>query len=189
MATTSAENTQSNIVDMASVLARIQALENDKSSLSAELQQKDAKIEKLTESKRAEMQQMLETTISAFLTDLQPKDVKAVEEVKSGLERCALKGTDNPIWDVVACASAAHAVRVNELETLRVEVNAFREKEKQLQGGMFSTEGARTQAGSGNKRKSDDISSSTTDNGVPDIFEEFTRNIIQTGGTQGIFTE
>lgn len=177
---------EGSIVDMASVLARIQALENDKSSLTAELQQKDAKIDKLTESKRAEMQQMLQTTISTFLTDLQPKDVKAVEEVKSGLERIALKGTDNAIWDVVACASAAHAVRVNELETLRVEVNAFRDKEKQLQGGMFSNEEARMQGGSGGKRKSDEISS---DNSAPDIFAEFSRSIIQTGGNNGIYTE
>lgn len=117
------------------------------------------------------------------------QDASAVEQVKHGLQQCANNGKDNAVWEVVACASAAHALRVNELETLRVEVNAFRDKEKQLQGGMFADAESRSQAGSGSKRKSDEISSSTTDNGVPDIFEEFTRSIINTGGNSGIFTE
>ena len=67
------QNTSSGVLDMASVLSKIQLLEREKAELSHQILQKDNKLAKLTESKRAEMQQVLETTISKFLQDLQTK--------------------------------------------------------------------------------------------------------------------
>lgn len=55
------------LVDIASVLSKIQSLEKEKAELSQQLTAKDAKLDKLTESKRAEMQQVLQTTIAKFL--------------------------------------------------------------------------------------------------------------------------
>ena len=43
---------QNGILDMASVLSKIQSLEQEKRDMHAQLQQRDAKLEKLTESKR-----------------------------------------------------------------------------------------------------------------------------------------
>lgn len=84
MSTTASDNLQPNLVDMASVLARIQALESTNSHLTAEMQHKDARIEKLTESKRAEMQQMFQTSMETFLAGLEPKvsTVKIVLDVR-----------------------------------------------------------------------------------------------------------
>lgn len=177
------------ILDMASVLSKIQSLEREKMELNQQLVQKDAKLDKLTENKRVEMHQMLETTISKFLEDLQTKDEKTKTDLKAGLNRLAQKGDETGVWEVVACASAAHVERVNELEKLRTEVNAFREREKVLQGGMFGNESARISSDAGNKRKADDISTSSTDNGVPDIFEEFSRTIMAEGGIHSRYTE
>jgi DNA repair exonuclease SbcCD ATPase subunit len=175
------------ILDMASVLSKIQALEQEKRDMLLQMQSKDAKLEKLTESKRAEMQQLLEGTISKFLQDLQTKDEKTKTDLKAGLERLAQRGDESGVWEVMACASAAHVQRVNELESLRTEVNAFREREKMLQGGMFATEESRISSSEvGMKRKSDDISDST---GVPNIFDEFTRTFMERGGIDARFTE
>lgn len=177
------------IMDMASVLAKIQQLEREKSDMAAQLQARDQKLEKLTEGKRAEMQAMLETTISRFLADLQTKDEKTKEDLKQGLSRLAQRGDESGVWEVMACASAAHVEKVDELERLRTEVNGFRDKEKQLQGGVFASESSRMGDDTHGKRKADDISSSVTDNGVPDIFDEFTKTIMAGGGISGRYTE
>lgn len=177
------------IMDMASVLAKIQQLEREKSDMAAQLQARDQKLEKLTEGKRAEMQAMLETTISRFLADLQTKDEKTKEDLKQGLSRLAQRGDESGVWEVMACASAAHVEKVDELERLRTEVNGFRDKEKQLQGGVFASESSRMGDDAHGKRKADDISSSVTDNGVPDIFDEFTKTIMAGGGISGRYTE
>lgn len=133
----------------------------------------------------------METTIAKFLADLQTKDEKTKEDLRAGLDRLAQRGDETGVWEVMACASAAHVARVTELEQLRTEVNAFRERDKALQqGGIFASEASRIDDGSaGYKRKSDEISTSVTDNGVPDIFEEFTNTIMRDGGISGIFTE
>ena len=178
------------IIDMASVLSKIQSLEREKASLADQIVQRDVKLSKLTESKRLEMQQVLETTIARFLEDLKTKDDKTKEDLKAGLSRLAQRGDESGVWEVMACASAAHVERVTELEKLRTEVNTFREREKALQGGMFGSESSRIDSlGVGDKRKSDDISTSKTDNGVPDIFEEFTNSMMRTGGINSVFTE
>jgi len=174
---------------MASVLGKIQALEQEKRDLHTQLMSQESKLQKLTESKRAEMQQMLEGTIGRFIQDLQTKDEKTKTDLKAGLERLASRGDESGVWEVMACASAAHAERVNELERLRNEVNSFKEKEKALQGGVFGTEESRFGNDYGNKRKADEISSATTDNGVPNIFDEFTKTMMEKGGIAARFTE
>ena len=89
------------------------------------------------------MQQLLEGTMSKFLQDLQTKDDKTKADLRAGLERLAQKGDESGVWEVMACASSAHVARVSELENLRTEVNAFREREKVMQGGVFGTEESR----------------------------------------------
>ena len=103
----------------------------------------------------------------------------------------AERGDESGVWEVMACASAAHVERVNELEKLRTEVNEFREKEKLLHGGVFGSESSRVgdMMPGGTKRKSDDISEHVHDSGSGDIFEEFSRTLMKAGGNQGIFAE
>ena len=61
-------------LDMASVLDRIKALEKEKSHLAGELQVKDAKLEKFTESKRIEMQNTLDSVVQKWLESIETKD-------------------------------------------------------------------------------------------------------------------
>lgn len=184
-------NSAPSIMDMASVLGRIQQLERANAELSSTITAKDGQLERLTEGKRAEMKTLLETTIARFLEDLQTKDAKTKEGLKEGLARLAQRGDESGVWEVMACASASHVEKVNELEKLRSEVNDYREKEKQLQGGLFGSESMRISepARESGKRKSDEISTSHTDNGVPNIFDEFTSTIMSMGGIQGRYTE
>jgi len=76
------ENTQTSVekqpnttpeLDMKSVLDRIQSLEREKSTLATELQNKDAKLHKFTESKRVEMQQTLDSVIQKWLQSMDTK--------------------------------------------------------------------------------------------------------------------
>ena len=132
---------------------------------------------------------LLQGTISKFIQDLQTTDEQTKTDLKSGLERLANTGDESGVWEVMACASAAHVERVNELEKLRTEVNTFREREKALQGGVFGTEESRISNDYGSKRKADNISDSTSANGVPNIFDEFTRTMMDRGGIDSRFTE
>lgn len=64
---------QSSQLDMRSILDRIQNLEKERASLKAELMSKDVKLEKLTESKRSEMQQVLDSVIKKWLESIETK--------------------------------------------------------------------------------------------------------------------
>jgi hypothetical protein len=127
-------------VDMASVLAKIQALEREKSQLSASLVTRDARLAKLQEGKKAEMETLMNSTISKWLAGLDTKDVDAKDQLKSGLESLIEQGDESGVWNVIACASNSWVANVNSIENLTNEVNAFKEKEKELQGGMFLSE-------------------------------------------------
>jgi hypothetical protein len=60
-------------------------------------------------------------------------------------------------------------------------VNSYKEKEKELQGGMFANESHRI-AEDGRKRKSDEI---TQDTPTKDIWSEFETIMMQGGGNKG----
>ena len=94
-----------------------------------------------------------------------------------GLQNLVQKGDENGIWDVVCCASAAHAARVNELEDLRVQVNGYKEKEQHLQKGIFNTEDSRIDQSTGKRNICEQQS---TDSEQPnDIWTEF-QNVMST---------
>ena len=61
------------------------------------------------------------------------------------------------------------------------QVNSYKEKEKELQGGMFANESHRV-SDDGRKRKADEISQDS----VPkDIWSEFETIMMQGGGNRG----
>jgi hypothetical protein len=66
-------NDASSQLDLKSVLDRIQTLEREKAAMTAELQSKDVKLEKFTESKRVEMQQLLDSVIKKWLQSIETK--------------------------------------------------------------------------------------------------------------------
>ena len=157
-------------VDMASVLSKIQALEQDKIDLKSTLDQQSQKISKLQEAKRVEMEALLNSTISKWVAQLDTKDPDAKDKLLDGLNRIATSGDEQSgIWSVIACASNSWAANVNMIETLTNEVNSYKEKEKILHGGLFHDENNRIDNGGANKRKVETIS--TTE--PTDIWGEF----------------
>jgi hypothetical protein len=174
-------------VDMSSILAKIQQLEQQNRYLTDEGAQKDLRLDKLTEAKKLEMQNVLQTTIARFIADLQTKDAKTKEDLTASLTNFANKGHDTGVWEVMACASAAHVERVTELENLRVENNALKERESALTGGVFGVESARIQVDSAAtpasmKRKIDDISE------APSMWDDFHTMLNNNGGINSQFT-
>ena len=122
-------------MDLASVLAKIQSLEKEKSDMRAQLDSASAKLSKLQESKRAEMEQMMNSTINKWLENLSTTDAGAKEQLKDGLNRLVQSGDESGVWNVIACASSSWVTNVNQIETLTTQLNEYREKERLLSGG------------------------------------------------------
>ena len=126
-------------VELNSILTQVQSLQTDREKLMRELDNARQKVEKLTEGKRAEMKNSLDTVIAKWLEDsVENEGVRT--QFKEGMERL-VKNTaeDSGVWQVVVCASAAHARRLNEIERLRTE----HEELKTKMGGEFGQEASR----------------------------------------------
>ena len=138
-----AEASSSGSQDLGSILTQVQTLQKDKSELVRELETQRAKVEKLTEGKRAEMKRSLDTVITTWLSDLETKDESVKKQFKDGMERL-VKNTaeDSGIWQVVCCASSVHAKRTEEIERLRTECNSLKTR---LEGGEFARPDARVE--------------------------------------------
>jgi hypothetical protein len=129
-------------VELNSILTQVQNLQTDREKLMKELENAKQKVEKLTEGKRMEMKNSLDTVIAKWLEDsVENEGVRT--QFKEGMERL-VKNTaeDSGVWQVVVCASAAHARRLNEIERLRTE----HEELKTKMGGEFGQEASRKRA-------------------------------------------
>jgi hypothetical protein len=132
--------------DLTSILSQVKGLEEEKAKLlqmleteRERLKEAQAKTEKMSESKRIEMQQALDTVIMTWLQDA-VKDEKLRTEFKEGMERL-VKNTaeDSGVWQVMCCASNVHAQRLQEIERMRLE----NEELKSRGGGEFREESSR----------------------------------------------
>lgn len=129
-------------VELNSILTQVQSLQTDREKLMKELDNARQKVEKLTEGKRMEMKNSLDTVIAKWLEDsVENEGVRT--QFKEGMERL-VKNTaeDSGVWQVVVCASAAHARRLSEIERLRTE----HEELKTKMGGEFGQETSRKRA-------------------------------------------
>jgi chromosome segregation ATPase len=125
--------------ELSSILSQVQNLQTDREKLMKELESAKQKVEKLTEGKRTEMKTALDTVVAKWLDDSVENETVRTQ-FKEGMERL-VKNTaeDSGVWQVVVCASAAHAKRLNEMERLRVE----HEELKTKVNGEFSSEASR----------------------------------------------
>ena len=122
--TSALNNTQ----DLSSILSQVKGLEEEKIKLMQlletereRLKESQAKAEKMSEGKRNEMKQALDTVIMNWLQDA-VKDEKVRAEFKEGMTRLADDAKDDAgVWQVVCCASNVHAQRLQEFERLRLE--------------------------------------------------------------------
>ena len=184
-------NNQQPSMDLASVLAKIQSLEKEKADMRAQLDMTTTKLSKLQESKRSEMEQMMNSTISKWLESLNTSDAAAKDQLKDGLNRLVQSGDESGVWNVIACASSSWVSNVNQIEQLTTQLNEYREKERLLSGGIFQSEESRVSGAippvTGDKRKADGISQAHgASSGSPgDIWSEFQTMIMAGGGNMG----
>jgi soluble cytochrome b562 len=138
--------------ELSSILTQVQTLQTDREKLMRELENAKQKVEKLTEGKRAEMKTSLDTVIAKWLEDsVENEGVRT--QFKEGMQRLVQNtAEDSGVWQVVVCASAAHARRLGELEQLR----QAHEELKTRMTGEFASETSR-------KRPRDDAKEPTTD--------------------------
>jgi hypothetical protein len=113
---------------MASVLAKIQSLEREKQAMAETLSSNNARLAKLQEGKKAEMEVLMNSTIAKWLENLETKDTAAKEQLKSGLQSLIDDGNESGVWNVIACASSNWVANVNSIESLTNEVNTYKEK-------------------------------------------------------------
>jgi hypothetical protein len=136
----------SNPQDLSSILSQVRGLEEEKMRLVQLLEAErervkevQARAEKMSEGKRNEMRQALETVITNWLQD-SVQDEKVREEFKQGMSRLVENtAEDSGVWQVVACASNVHAQRLQELERFRLENEELRARSN----GDFRDEAAR----------------------------------------------
>jgi hypothetical protein len=128
--------------DISAILNQVKALETDKNSLETErsknetertrllteLAEARAKMGRLTEGKRQEMQQSFDTVIKKWLSE-SVEDAKVREEFEQGVNRLVEKTEeDSGIWRVVMCASNLHARRMAEIEALKGECETLKSR-------------------------------------------------------------
>ena len=124
--TSAVNNGNGSGIDMASVLAKIQSLEREKQTMSATLQANNTRLAKFQEGKKAEMEAVMNSTISKWLEGLDTKDDSAKQQLKSGLQTLINEGNESGVWNVIACASSNWASNVNSIESLTNEVNSYK---------------------------------------------------------------
>lgn len=150
--------------DIQALLSKIAELESEKAVLSQTLHQANGKVEKLTEKTKIDMQEKLTGMISSFVKDLPNATQEKKDEFMKGLERLVNNtAEDSGIWQVVCCASEAHANNVVALEAARKENEELKQR---LNGGSFAMPQARMEIDNGKKRKADVIASGISASGI-----------------------
>lgn len=169
--------------DLSSILSQVRGLEEEKARLMQlletereRLKEVQARADKMSEGKRNEMRQALETVITKWLQD-SVQDEKVREEFKQGMNRLVeTTAEDSGVWQVVACASNVHAQRLQELERFRLE----NEELKARTAGEFRDEGSRKRG-----RDETDSGAQPGGGGTGNIWTEFEQEI-RGGRTFGI---
>lgn len=170
-----------NTHDLSSILAQVKGLEEEKTKLMQlletereRLKEAQAKTEKMSEGKRNEMRQALDTVIMTWLQDA-VKDEKVRDEFKQGMNRLVEStAEDSGVWQVVCQASNVHAQKMQEIERFRLE----NEELKARGAGEFKDESSRKRG-----RDSSDPSGSQNHIGG-NVWAEF-ENEIRSGRTFG----
>lgn len=156
--------------ELTSILTQVQTLQTDREKLMRELDVAKQKVEKLTEGKRQEMQQSLNTVIAKWLEDsVENEGVRT--QFKEGMERL-VKNTaeDSGVWQVVVCASAAHTKRINEMEKLRGE---YEELKTKMNGEFGGPEGSRKRAREETKEAGGASGGGSAEGGSADFWNGF----------------
>jgi hypothetical protein len=135
-------STEAPKAELTGILSQVQNLQTDREKLMKELEVAKQRVEKLTEGKRAEMKNALDTVVAKWLEDSVENETVRTQ-FKEGMERLVKQtAEDSGVWQVAVCASAAHAKKIDELERLRAE----HEELKTRVNGEFGNEASRKRA-------------------------------------------
>jgi hypothetical protein len=156
--------------DLNAILSKIQQQQDEIGQLRARLSEKDAKLASFTETKAKEMQSLLQG-INAYLDSLGISET-SLQRFKTSLHNAAAVGEQHPVFDLVCQASEKSTRSAVELEKLRVEHEALKQK-LNASGGEFASESQRM---AGTKRDSSQISTGG------DIWDEFEQSMLQQNG-------
>jgi len=158
--------------DLNAILQRIAQLHEQNERLKAENTQKDQRIGQLQLKTQGEMTKQFEQMMP-YIDGLEGLTPEAKEKVKNGLsDLIKLSAEGSGVWQVMCCASAAHANNINRIEQLQREATELREK---IGGGVFGDSKNRYDSSedNGKKRKHDVIAADEkkVELGVWDDFE------------------
>jgi hypothetical protein len=147
--------------DITALLNQLKSIESDRETLLQQVQQMQAKIGKLTEGKKQEMQKALDTVINDWLT-ASVDDEQVRDEFKKGMSRLVDQtAEESGVWRVVCCASNVYAQKLRELETIKSEMEHL----KKDGSGRFTEDQNR-------KRPRDDEPEQQTERNIWDDFAE-----------------
>ena len=146
--------------DLTSILNQVKGLEEEKAKLIQLLEDErrkateaSAKAEQLSQAKRAEMMQLIDTVIAKWLQD-SVADEKVREQFKTGMTRLADKVDEQSgVWQVVCNASELHAKHLHTIEQMRLE----NEELKGKVNGEFKEDSSRKRGREPDEKEQGDI--------------------------------
>lgn len=124
------------------ILNRLKEIENSNASLVIMLENlknenksKDEKIKELSEDKRKDMEQMIDTAVEKWLNSLTDVSEDVKKQFKQGITKLAEQAdVKNAAWEIVCNASRAHETNVKKIEDLVKTCNEQGETIKTLLG-------------------------------------------------------
>jgi hypothetical protein len=159
--------TDTDRADVTSLMTQVTTLANDKRLLEERLKENATIVERFKEQEREEMKKKFDTVIQQWIDENDWTDPKLKESVLNGMKDMVEHNKrDNPIWNMVCCASSTHKNNVNTLQKVQEQYNELKGR---VESGSFRGEDSRLQAagsfgggggGAGSKRKEPECGSS-----------------------------
>ena len=144
------DNASEKAPDMSNILTHIKNLETTKQSLEKALEEKNARIDRLSQKTREGMQSALDTLMKKWMDAVETKDDKVKHDFRGGLEKLVKNSAEeNGVWQMMVAASALHQRQQHNLDELTQQNNEL----KLRVDGMYATPDTRVV---GEKSKADD---------------------------------
>lgn len=127
--------------DISNILNHMKSLEEAKTTLEAQLKERDDRITSLSAAKRAEMESALNTIVKTWIDANETKDPAVKENFYNGCKHLVDKSDENNgVWQMMVAASNLHARQEHDLDKLRSENKEL----KTRVDGMYNTSDSRT---------------------------------------------
>lgn len=168
--------TDADRTDVTSLMTQVTSLANDKKMLEEKLRENSAIVERFQEQEREEMKKKFDSVIQQWIDENDWTDPKLKESVLNGMQEMVKNNkNDNPIWNMVCCASATHKNNVTRLQKIQDDYNELKGRVEQ---GTFRGEDARVQSieSAGSKRKEPEALGGESASSVWDSFATSFKN-------------